>query len=157
VASFSYTTVLPSLPTATRPAFRARALLYGRDLYWAGGLVRSENADWLTVEGVEALRQSFLRELCTTPGEWRTRPDYGIGALALVYEEMTDSRILTLKTRIRSRFAQDPRVSRVTATEITRDDSQGLLVITVSIEARGQAITFRPFVLPDEGPRLSPF
>jgi phage baseplate assembly protein W len=155
MASYSYTTILPSAPAATRPAFDRRSLLYGKDLWWKGGLVRSSANDWLTVEGQEALRQSVLRRLCTNPGEWRTRPDYGVGALAMVYEEMTTSRVQLLQSRIRTQLTQDPRIQRVTAAEVARTDA-GLLVIAVAIESRGQAIQFRPFVLPDEG-RIGPF
>lgn len=132
-----------------KPPFDDRSQL-GKDLLWVSGLVLGGGGDWVTIDGVRALRQSFLHRLVTSPGEWPVRPDYGVGAMDFVYEALTDSREAELRARISQQATQDPRVDRAVVTELTRNDETGELIIRVEMEVRGARVVLKPFSLPQE-------
>lgn len=122
----------------------------GRDLLWKGGLVPTSAGDYAVVDGVKALRQSLLHRLVTQPGEWPLRPTYGVGAVAFVYETLTDARAAELMARINQQFLQDPRVDKVTVNLVSRDDETGELIIKVEVEVKSTRVVLTPFSLPQE-------
>lgn len=122
----------------------------GKDLLWDVGLVLAGSGDWASVEGVRALRQSWLHRLVTSPGEWPVRPDYGVGAMDFVYETLTPSREAELRARISQQAQQDPRVDRAVVTEVSRDDETGELIVRVELDVRGVRVVLTPFSLPKE-------
>lgn len=141
----SYSWTLPAADAvAATEALDARRQLYGKDLDWRlGALAVTGTGDWLTVEGVEALRQSVLRRLGTPVNGWATRPGYGVGIDEFIEEEMTQTRFAEMVNRIRSSLVQDPRIDEVSAVQIGEDGE--VFVLRVSIKAKGKPITFGDF------------
>lgn len=151
----SYSWTIPAAPSAgssgagnTEQAFDARVSL-GRDLFWEGGLRVSPRGDWLTVDGIAALRQSILRRLITSPGEWAVRPTYGVGALDFVYETLTTARAAELRNRIRDQLTQDPRIQKANVVEVEQT-AAGILRIRVQIVVKGTIVALKPFLLPED-------
>ena len=121
--------------------------LFGRDLFFdvsdANGadLKVAPSGDWLTVTGREALRQSVIRRLLTSPGEWRTKPDYGVGLRDFVKTKNTSTAREYLKTRIRSQLLKDTRIQEVR--DVRFDTSvASTLRIAVYVVPKGQEDTF---------------
>ena len=141
----SYSWTLPAAEAApATEALDARRKLFGKDLDWSRGALSVSGAgDWVTVEGVEALRQSVNRRLGTPVNGWATRPGYGVGVDEFIEEEMTTSRFAELVNRIRSSLVQDPRIDEVAAVQVGEDGE--VFVLRVSIKSKGQPITFADF------------
>lgn len=126
---------------------KARDRLFGRDIWFDVTRERIDRVvtakgDWKLVDGVEALRQSLIRRIITNPGEWQTKPDYGVGARLFVKQRMTSTVIADLQTRIRSQMLKDARVDRVDQVIVER--SNGVLHIVVTIVAKGRDINSSP-------------
>jgi hypothetical protein len=101
--------------------------------------------DWAIVRGREALRQSLLRRLITNPGDWQTKPDFGVGARQYVKAKNTSSVRAELESRIRSQFAKDVRVQGVDLVIITPlDDGSPGVKISVLVTPRGRLRTDQP-------------
>lgn len=111
--------------------------LYGRDIWFdhsAQGVVQRQvtpDGDWLQVEGVAALRQAIIRRIVTNPGEWKTLPDYGVGARQYVKERNTRASREALTNRIKDQLSQDPRVAKVE--QVVAESAEGLLRIMVQV------------------------
>jgi phage baseplate assembly protein W len=133
-----------SSPTATRDE-RARVL--GRDILFDGDFQATPDGDWQTVEGIAAMRQAVYHRLITRPGEYRFRPEYGVGVQDFLKEEMTPSAIADLKTRIRTNILQDRRVSDtvVTVDELTAGPG---LQIGVWVTVAAEKLSLGTFIFP---------
>lgn len=98
--------------------------------------------DWTVVTGREALRQSLLRRLITSPGEWQTVPDYGVGARQYVKSRNTATVRAELQSRIRSQFLRDARVHSVDMVIVDHlDDGSAGVKISVLVTPRGRLRT----------------
>lgn len=128
---------------------------YGRDIYFEiaapdvalgqANYVTTAAGDWAAVEGREALRQSLIRRLVTSPGEWATKPDYGVGARQYVKARNTASVRKELESRIRAQFMRDPRVLSVDIVTVAQlDDGAPGLKISVQVTPRGRLRTDQP-------------
>lgn len=119
--------------------------LFGRDLFWDGDYVVASSGDWAIVEGEAALRQSIIRRIITAPGEWRTRPDYGVGARHYVKARRTPGVVDELKSMIKKQLLRDPRVAEVQAVDIDTSLAE-VLKISVKVKPKGKALRSEPFV-----------
>jgi phage baseplate assembly protein W len=131
------------------------ARFYGEDIYFEiaapdvtlgeADYVITPTGDWLTVTGEEALRQSLIRRLITNPGEWATKPNYGVGARQYVKAKNTPATRAELETRIRSQFMIDPRVASVDLVVVAQlaDGSAGVK-IEAHITPRGRLRSDKP-------------
>lgn len=144
MSSFAWTLPASSAPSPGTSVPDARRQLFGKDLDWRRGSLAATGAgDWLTVEGLEALRQWVLRCLQTPLNGWPTRPGYGVGVEDFVEEEMTASKFAELVNRIRTALPRDPRIDAVAAVQVA-DDGE-VFILRVSIKAKGQTITLGDF------------
>lgn len=128
---------------------------YGEDIYFdiarpdvelgQADYTITASGDWAPVSGREALRQSLLRRLLTSPGEWQTKPEYGVGARQYVKAKNTASKRAELESRIRAQFLRDPRVQSVDLASVSRleDGSPGIR-ITVIVTPRGRLRSDQP-------------
>jgi phage baseplate assembly protein W len=94
-----------------------------------------------------ALRQSIHRLLVVSPGEWKTRPMYGVGLKDYLKKPITAGRKVELQNRIVESLRKHPRVERldgVTVEEVRLGTRTGLKV-TVRVQAAGTVRTLRPF------------
>jgi phage baseplate assembly protein W len=101
--------------------------------------VTTAAGDWALATGREALRQSLLRRLVTNPGDWQTKPDYGVGARQYGKAKNTSTMRAELESRIRSQFARDPRVHSIELVTIERLDSDAPgIKISIIVTPRGR-------------------
>ncbi len=82
-------------------------------------------------------RQSLLRRLTTEPGEYRTKPGYGVGARAYVKARNTKANRQELAERIRAQFQQDDRVEAVT--QVVIDDLEGAPGLRIAVQVVAKA------------------
>lgn len=131
------------------------ARLYGSDIWLnvaapdvqlgQARYVTTAAGDWALATGREALRQSLMRRLITNPGDWQTKPDYGVGARQYVKAKNTGTVRAELESRIRSQFARDARVHSVDLVTLERldGDAPGIKV-SVAVTPRGRLRTDQP-------------
>lgn len=109
------------------------------------GYVTTAAGDWAIARGREALRQSLLRRLITNPGDWQTKPDYGVGARQYVKAKNTSTKRAELESRIRAQFARDVRVHSVEIVTLAElDDGSPGLKVSVTVTPRGRLRTDKP-------------
>lgn len=154
-----YTWTLPSAGTSAAPSVQANTsldaaqrALFGVDIWLAvsdgvhADRIVTAARDWRLVDGEDCVRQSLLRRLMTSPGEWKTKPNYGVGARAYVKRPATARTTNELAERIVSQFRADKRVEQVSA--VTADWTPGgLLVLSVLTKLRGRDLNNRPFLV----------
>jgi phage baseplate assembly protein W len=125
------------------------ARFFGKDMFFdvsnekGADLKVNQAGDWLLVSGKEALRQAVLRRIVTNPGEWKTLPDYGVGARLYVKTRNTRASRDELVERIRSQLLRDTRIEKVNQVVVELTD--GVLRIAVQITPFGQAQRAQPF------------
>lgn len=110
--------------------------------------VTTAAGDWAVARGREALRQSLIRRIITSPGEWQTKPDYGVGARQYVKAKNTATVRAELESRIRAQFSRDVRVLSVDLVTIAQlDDGSSGVKISVTVTPRGRLRTDQPLVV----------
>jgi phage baseplate assembly protein W len=130
------------------------ALFFGEDIWFdvsadVANYIVTASGDWLAVTGLPALRQSLIRRTITNPGEWKTKPNYGVGARLYVKAKDTASTRSELEARIRSQYTIDQRVERVDHVNITKlvDGIGPILKVNVLYTPRGRLRTDQPQML----------
>lgn len=118
------------------------ATVKARDIYFDGDLHVTPDGDWMTVEGVEAMRQAIYRRLMTSPGEFAFRPDYGIGVPDYVKEESSQSTLDELASKIKGQLLRDRRIEAVSVALKFADD---VLIVTIAARINGKTLNFEPF------------
>ena len=134
------------------------ALFFGEDIYFdvatpdpeseQASYVVNAAGDWTTVTGLAALKQSLFRRLITNPGEWQTKPNYGVGARQYIKARNTEATRTELASRIKSQFALDKRVKTVDTAVMSRlDDGSPGIKVSVTVTPVGrlrlkQSVTF---------------
>lgn len=106
-----------------------RDSLAGEDISLQGGdMSETSFNDIATVVGVDAARQSVIRELPANPGSFARRPLWGAGLAATVFKASTVALRDRMQARIKERLLANPRVISVreatvaatsTGTEVT--------------------------------------
>lgn len=105
--------------TPTTDTNAQAAQFYGEDIWFdvtqgsVPNLIVTPAGDWLPVTGMTALRQSLLRRTITKPGEWKFKPNFGVGATEYIKEKDTPAMRAELAARVRSQYLQDQRVESV--------------------------------------------
>jgi phage baseplate assembly protein W len=156
--TLEWTPPKPPYGVVSTPASDVRAQtdrFFGFDLWFdiAGGsranLVVTAAGDWRVVGGVTALAQSLTRRTITNPGEWRTKPNYGVGARDFVKAKDTPATRAQLEARVREQYLADRRVERVDAVAIERvETAMGpVLRLGVKFTPRGRLRTDAPIQL----------
>ena len=128
------------------------AQFFGQDIWFdvTAGVVANyivtPAGDWLAVSGITALRQSLLRRTITNPGEWKTKPNYGVGARLYVKAKDTPSMRSELSGRIRTQYLQDQRVEAVNQIAIDKvvDGIGPVLRLNVVYTPRGRLRMDKP-------------
>lgn len=129
------------------------ALFYGEDIWFdvtqgaIANYVVTAAGDWLSASGLDALKQSLTRRTITNPFEWKTKPNYGVGARLYVKAKDTPAMRAELEARIRSQYLIDKRVESVDEVSFEKIVDQGIgpgLRINVRFTPRGRLRTDKP-------------
>ena len=139
--------ILGSTNLQLRPSADERARQLGKDVVFDGDFHVFPDGDWTLVTGLEAVRQAIYHRLITRPGEYKARPEYGVGVQDFVKEEKTSAKVEELKTRIRTQLLQDRRIEGV---EVAVEVLESAVKVAVSVRVKGTALTFRPFLFTEE-------
>lgn len=141
----------PEGPAANRKtrAEQEQAELLGTDIKFQGDYSVTSKGDYVLLEGEKALRQSVLHRLLTKPGEFATRPTYGVGIRSFVKKPKSPSNIALLEQRITDQLGREPRIEEVLNVLVQVIDN-GLKVV-ISIRASAKALTFQPFIFTELG------
>lgn len=116
---------------------------FGKDVFFDGDFAVNSRGDYVTIEGLPALRASILRRLVTRPGELRARPEYGVGVNDFVKKPATASTFDNLRVAIIDQLAFETRIDSVDDVAIRTVGSGISIVIRISVS--GRTITFQPF------------
>lgn len=130
--------------SATPAASRAsdEAQFFGEDIWFdvapatpdaEPDYVITSSGDYALATGREALRQALVRRTITSPDEWPTLVDYGVGALEFLKGRNTAAERAALEARIRSQYLKDPRVESIDSVTLTTLDGGGLDVFVLVI------------------------
>jgi phage baseplate assembly protein W len=142
----SYSWTLPS-PTITSQdigiALDEKRLQLGKDIFFDGDFHVAAHGDYILLEGEEAVRQSIYRRLLTRPGEFRARPEYGVGVLSFVKKRRTPAAMSELRQRIVDQLSFDPRIASIA--DVAVEDIDGGIKISIAIEIAGKTLRFKPF------------
>lgn len=144
---------LPNLtfPTSPVPVDEGTRDLYGYDIYFHGDLLVTAGGDYARVGGKDNLRAAIYRRLITRPGEFRFRPDYGVGVQTFVKKTMSQANLDALRQRIVDQLSQDRRIDSVEATmEPVSINGKTALKIYVQIKAGGETRKFEPFTFAED-------
>ena len=104
----------------------------------------TNNGDWASVSGRDAVQQSLMRRFLTKPGDYLVDPSYGAGLLAAVKSRMRQTDLDAIARRIRQQALADRRVRAVSAVTVSAlaGTANGLKYsITVDLVADGRPLT----------------
>lgn len=121
--------------------------LNGEDICLRGGQM-SENAnrDIATVVGVDAAKQSVLRELPVNPGSFPRRPEWGGGLSGLLHKGATQVVRDRMQSRALTRLLANPRIVKTHEVSTTVNDDG--LTLTVRCDALGGFIEETTLIKP---------
>lgn len=149
MSGYSWTLPTPA-PTAANVAEEQKELLLGKDLYFDGDYAVNRAGDYVVVTGLTAMRQAIYTRLITRPGEYRTRPDYGVGVLSYVKKRLISTELELLEGRIIDQLSLDDRIEQVREVKVERltgtlgGGGEGVR-IGIAVQVAGETLRFKPF------------
>ncbi len=147
MASFTFTLATTTAAPIPAPVSQ-QDRFFGRDLWFKEGDYSVNPAgDWLTVEGVEAIKQSLIRRLITSPGEWQTVPEFGVGARDFIKSKNTPASRQELVNRIEAQYLRDPRVAAVREVVIDTEEVEDGLKISIKFGVKGEPTRNQPRII----------
>ncbi len=108
--------LLFTLPQDTLPTVAAvdPLDLGGEDIALTNGTLGvTPHGDWTTVRGVDAARQSVIRELPANPNSFTHRSEWGGGLSGLMFKGATSSTRDQAISRATARLKANPRIIRI--------------------------------------------
>lgn len=149
--TFSWTLPALTFPPSPVPVDEGQRDLFGCDIRFDGDFIVTAGGDYALVTGKDNLRLAILRRLITKPGEFRFRPDYGVGIQTFVKKQLTQSLKDSLRQRIIDQLSQDRRINSVDVTlEQVTVQGKPVLKVYVKAVAGGEARTFEPFTFAED-------
>jgi len=143
MATFSYTLTALGANQAPGTAQGQEELLLGKDILFDGDYHVGPTGDWVLLSGLDALRQAIYRRLMVRPGEYRVRPEYGVGVMDFVKKRRLPTTVDELRQRIVDQLSLDERIDEVL--DVVVENIQDGLQVGVVIRAAGKSLKFEPF------------
>lgn len=143
MATFSYTLTALGANQSAGVLEGQKDLLLGKDILFDGDLRLNSAGDYVLLSGLEAVRQSIYRRLLTRPGEYRVRPEYGVGVMEFVKKRRTRSTFDVLRQRVVDQLSFDTRIDEVV--DVVIDNIEDGIKIGIVIRVNGEALKFEPF------------
>lgn len=150
--SHSLSWTLPTPGAAATPSGAGadqKLALLGKDLFFNGDYDVTAAGDYVLLEGEDAVRQAIYRRLMTRPGEYKVRPEYGVGMMDFVKRRRLASTLDELRQRVVDQLSLDPRISEVV--DIVASTITDGICLKIVVRIAGDTLTFRPFNF-TEGP-----
>jgi phage baseplate assembly protein W len=124
----------------------------GEDLLGGRDAALTAAGDLPTVRGLDNLRRAIFRRLVVSPGEWKSRPDYGVGIKQFLKKPLTAARKAELYNRIVENLRRDARIERIDAVRIEDVMLSGRSVVrvTVHLTVYGRAVGLEPLTFARE-------
>jgi phage baseplate assembly protein W len=124
--------------------------VYGTDIIYDShndnGFQVGPNGDYTEMNGIGNLRNWIYHCLITDKGEFKPRPEYGVGILSKVKQKMTANNLRAIQADIISNLLQDSRISAVEVTiQSELVNGNNIVLITVIPTVGGQKIGVPPF------------
>ena len=120
-----------------------QAKLLGKDVLFNGDYAVTAAGDYVLVEGLTALRAAVYRRLLTRPGEYKARPEYGVGIMDFVKRRNVPTTLAEIRQRVTDQLSLDPRISEVR--EVVVEAFPDGIKLGIVIQASGKTLTFQPF------------
>lgn len=142
----TYSWTIPASPTNVAVGSLQQdqqAILLGKDVLFNGDYAVTAAGDYVLVEGLAALRAAVYRRLLTRPGEFKARPEYGVGIMDFVKRKNVPGTIAELRQKVTDQLSLDPRISEVR--DIVVEAFPDGIKLGVVIQAAGKTLTFQPF------------
>jgi hypothetical protein len=133
---------IPS-PVPETASEEQKLLLYGKDIFFNGDFDVGPNGDYVLLSGKEAMRQAIYRRLMTRPGEYKLRPEYGVGVQDFVKKRRLASTLDELRQRTIDQLSLDTRISEVV--DIGVDLIDDGIQLKVAVRLAGETLRFEPF------------
>ncbi len=128
------------------PESQTEARALGRDIKFDGeNFGYTADGDYLMVEGPPALRQAVYNCLITTPGDYKLRPQYGVGIERFVGRPLTTANKEEIKELLRRNLLQMRRIEQVAQIAVEVGAENNSLFIHLTIRAAGRVVRFSPF------------
>lgn len=113
--------------------------LHGEDISLVGGeMTETNHGDIAVVTGLEAAKQSVIREMQANPGSFPRRPEWGAGLSGMLFKGATTSVRDRVVSRARARLHRNPRIAIVH--EVSTSLETGGVKLSVRCDAVGGPI-----------------
>jgi phage baseplate assembly protein W len=110
-------------------------------------MIESQSGDLTMVSGVDAARQSVLRELPANPGSFPRRPTWGGGMSGLILKGATGATRDQMQARARARLLANPRITKVHECAASVNGIDGVL-LNIRCDALGGFVDESPIFKP---------
>lgn len=122
---------------------------FGDDVYFTDDLQMTAAGDYAIASEEQAIRQGIYHRIITRPGEFKVRPNYGIGAQDYVKKSTSKAHRDELRQKILDGLAQDKRLDKIIEVVIEALTLNGRPGFKIYIKAQiqGRARTLQPFVV----------
>lgn len=120
-----------------------QAILLGKDILFVNDYAVTAARDYVLVAGLEALKHAINRRLITRQGQFRARPEYGVGIMDFVKKRNTLATLDELRQRTGDQLSLDPRISEVV--DVVVEPITDGLKLGVIVQAAGKTLRFEPF------------
>jgi phage baseplate assembly protein W len=147
MSGLSYTLPATTPATSPVPVDAGTKDVFGYDIFFQGMLQLTPGGDYKRIGGAENVKAAIYRRLLTRPGDYRFRPDYGVGLQDFVKKAPTTALLDQLRQRVIDNLSLDIRLSQIDVT-VESDAINDVPVLRVLVRAvvGGGLVRFEPFV-----------
>jgi phage baseplate assembly protein W len=126
---------------------------YGTDILFQQQPELTPGGDWQTIVGLPYLRQWIYHCMITRPGEFKLRPQYGVGVQDYVKRPHTKANLDQAAQRTRSALLTNKQIEQVQVSFESRTLPNGTkaLVMRLRVRALKRDLHFRPFTFTEKG------
>ncbi len=145
--SINYTLPASTPAPSPLPIDEGKKDVYGYDIWFRKDFQITNGGDYVRIGGEANIKAALYRRMLTRPGEYKFRPDYGVGVQDFVKKAPTTANLDQLRQRIIDNLSLDPRLTSIVVT-VEADTIQLVPVLRVFVQAvvSGGLLRFEPYV-----------
>lgn len=143
----SFTLPAPTARPSPVPVDAGVKDVFGFDMFFQDDFEITAGGDYKLIGGEENVKAAIYRRLLTRPGEYRFRPDYGVGIQDFVKKSPTTTLLDQLRQRIVDNLSLDTRLAQIEVT-VESDTLRNIPILRVLVRAvvGGGIVRFEPLV-----------